>query len=526
MGADAPANAPPPEERPDELLPLLRKAVGEEFEVVGTLGRGGMANVYLAYERALGRMVALKVLHPVILASAGMRERFLREARHAAALGHRNVVPIHGLRESGGLLVLVLRAVMGRSLSAIVDEEGALPVPIVQRIIAQVAGALAYSHSRGVIHRDVKPGNILIDEDGTVVVSDFGIAKALEAPDLTSTGSTIGTPAYMSPEQCDGRLVTPAADQYSLGAVAYELLTGKTPFGADTAMGLMYAQTHHTPTPVREIRPAIPVELAEAVERMMAKDPAARWPTLDEMVRRAGRPVIEGLEDPYAEELGRLARRGSPGLRLASTYHPSPTPSRRSDPDAATLIVQAPVRPPRWLWLTAAGAVAATALFLWPARAGQEPPVVPTTALPPGPRVDSPPRPVESTVVSPPAARRATVTVDPRRDTTRARREIASVILKFTRAVESRHIGDVIDAFPGLTPADQREWESVFARAPALHFDVTFDKVVYAERGAETDLHGFIGYTPRGTSRRHVEEWKRHAELAVGPEGWRIVRLR
>ncbi|HET7043187.1 MAG TPA: serine/threonine-protein kinase, partial [Gemmatimonadales bacterium] len=306
MATDGRADAPSADGQNDELLPLTRQAVGEEFEIVGVLGRGGMANVYLAYERALGRMVALKVLHPTVLASPGMRERFLREARHAAVLGHRNVVPIHGLRESGGVLVLVLRAVMGRSLAAILQDEGALSIPLVQRILTQVAGALDYSHSRGVIHRDIKPGNILIDEDGTVVVSDFGIAKALESPDLTSTGSTIGTPAYMSPEQCDGRPVTAAADQYSLGAVAYELLTGKTPFGADTAMGLMYAQTHHTPTPVRDIRATIPPPLAEAVERMMAKDPADRWPSLDAMVRRAGRPVIEGLDDPYADELGRL----------------------------------------------------------------------------------------------------------------------------------------------------------------------------------------------------------------------------
>ena len=518
MGADGLTDASPP----DELLPLLRRAVADEFDIVGVLGRGGMANVYLAYERALARMVALKVLHPVVLASPGMRERFLREARHAAALGHRNVVPIHGLRDAGGLLVLVLRAVMGRSLAAIIEEEGALPVPLVQRIITQVAGALAYSHSRGVIHRDVKPGNILIDEDGTVVVSDFGIAKALEAPDLTSTGSTIGTPAYMSPEQCDGRAVTPAADQYSLGAVAYELLTGKTPFGADTAMGLMYAQTHHTPTPVREIRAAVPLELAQAVERMMAKDPADRWPTLDEMVRRAGRPAVEGLDDPYADELGRMARRDSPAFRLAATYQPSPVPARRSDPDAATLIFAPARRQPRWPWIVGAGAVAAAALFVWPRPADQDlPRATPAPVRPPPPVAESAPA-----VVRAPAPKRSTVVVDPRRDTTRARREIAAVILHFARAVESRRIGDVIEAFPGLTPSDQREWEGVFARAPALHFDITFDKVSWGERGAETELRGFIGYTPRGATRRHVEEWKRGAELAVGPEGWRIVRLR
>ena len=509
------------DERPDDLLPLVQAAVGDEFAIVGVLGRGGMANVYLASERALHRMVALKVLQPVILASPGMRERFLREARHAAALGHRNVVPIHGLRESGGLIVLVLRAVMGRTLASILAEEGALPIPLVQRVISQVAGALAYSHSRGVIHRDIKPGNILIDEDGTVVVSDFGIAKALEAPDLTSTGSTIGTPAYMSPEQCDGRPVTPAADQYSLGAVAYEMLTGKTPFGADTAMGLMYAQTHHTPTPMREIRGAIPVELAEAVERMMQKDAAARWPTLDEMVRRAGRPVIEGLDDPYADELGRLARRNSPALRLAGTFAADPTPVRTSDPDADTLIFGVRRKRFAWPWLVATGAVAAAALLFWPEPVEQRaPPARPTATR------TTPPIPPTRTVSTAAAPRRTGPVDDPRRDTLAAHREIARLVLKFSQAVESRKIGEVIAAFPGLTPDEQREWEGIFARAPALHFDLAVGRVTYGERGAETELKGFLAYTPRGTGRRTVESWKRRAEFGVGPEGWRIVSLR
>jgi serine/threonine protein kinase len=522
MGDSILIETSPAEDAPDELRPRVHQAVGDEFEIIGVLGRGGMANVYLAHERMLQRMVALKVLHPVILASPGMRERFLREARHAAALGHRNVVPIHGLRESDGLIVLVLRAVMGRSLSAILSEEGTLSIPLVQRIITQVAGALAYSHSRGVIHRDIKPGNILIDEDGTVIVSDFGIAKALEAPDLTSTGSTIGTPAYMSPEQCEGRPVSPAADQYALGAVAYEMLTGKTPFGADTAMGLMYAQTHNTPTPVREIRAAIPGELAEAVGRMMEKDPAARWPTLDEMVRRAGRPIVEGLDDPYADELGRLARRNSPALRLAEAFSPSLVTTRRTDPDAATLLFTAPRSRGRWPWIVAIAAVTAAGLFWWPSKTEQQFPLPGRVTPPVAAPVESTHRPAPTTA---PAPRRSSVVTDPRRDTTAARREIGKTILRYSRAVESRHIGEVIAAYPGLTPDDQRGWEGLFAKAPALHFDIAVGKITFQARGADADLRGFIAYTPNGTTRRLVEPWRYHAELALGPEGWRIVRI-
>ncbi len=530
-------SAAPAEERPDELIGRVRQVVGNEFEVVGVLGRGGMATVYLAFERSLARMVALKVLHPLVLSSKTMRERFLREAKLAAALGHRNVVAIHGLREGQGIIVLVLRAVMGRSLSAILAEEGALSVPLVQRIVAQVAGALAYSHRHGVIHRDIKPGNILIDEEGTVHVSDFGIAKALEDPNLTSTGSAIGTPAYMSPEQCDGGLVTGAADQYGLGAVAYEMLTGRTPFGADTAMGLMYAQTHHTPMPLSEARADLPSTLATGVERMLRKDPAERWPTLDEMVRHVGKPTIDGLDDPFADELGRLARRGSPALQLASTYHPSPTPARLSDPEAATVIIGGERRGWRGRWIVAAVVAAVILGFLIPGGLGRRgaPPPAPDSALLANaqPPVQSVP-PAESAAQRPsstsraPAAvpRRATTIVDPRIDTLGTRREIQRAMQRFSRAVETKNIAEVIAAVPSLTPEQQRGWEQLFQKAPVLRFDIAVQKVKYEERGAEADLRGFLAYTPSGTTRREVDPWNMTAELAVGPEGWRIIRLR
>jgi tRNA A-37 threonylcarbamoyl transferase component Bud32 len=512
----------PAEERPDELIGRVRQVVGQEFEIVGVLGRGGMATVYLAFERALARMVALKVLHPLVLSSHTMRERFVREAKLAAALGHRNVVAIHGLREGQGIIVLVLRAVMGRSLAAILAEEGALPLPLVQRIVAQVAGALAYSHRHGVIHRDIKPGNILLDEEGTVHVSDFGIAKALEDPNLTSTGSAIGTPAYMSPEQCDGGLVTGAADQYGLGAVAYEMLTGRTPFGADTAMGLMYAQTHHTPMPLGEVRPDIPPSLATAVERMLMKDPAARWATLDEMVRHVGKPVIEGLDDPFADELGRLARRGSPALQLASSYQPSPAPARLSDPEAATVLIEGR-RGGRWRWLAAAGIVLVGGALLLPGAFGGN--ATPPPAAGTAPR---PPSTAESTG-RPPAsqgARRPAPVVDPRRDTAAARRAIQQTVLRYTRAVESRNIADVIAAVPSLTPEEQRGWEHLFTMAPTLRFDVSVGRIAWEERGAEAELRGFLAYTPRGETRREVDGWNRRAELALGPNGWRIIRFK
>ncbi|HEU4569537.1 MAG TPA: serine/threonine-protein kinase, partial [Gemmatimonadales bacterium] len=402
----------------DDLLPAVRGLLDHEFDVVGRLGVGGMATVYLAYERALARFVALKVMHPALVASSQMRERFLREARLAAALDHRNVVPIHGLRETGGLIILVLRAVMGRSLAAILADHGPLPIPVVQRVVAQVAGALHHAHKRGIIHRDVKPGNILIDEDGTVVVSDFGIAKALEAPEITSTGHAVGTPAYMSPEQCDGRAVTPASDQYGLGAVAYEMLSGHPPFRADSAMGIMYAQAHTDPTPLPEVRAGVPLAMALAVQRMLTKDPAGRWPDLDDVVRNVGRPpLVDGLDDPSAEELARLARSGSPGIALSASYVPTPPRLRRTDPDAATLLVWG-TGPRRWgrpAAIAGLGLAAIAGLLAWPSPvpAPVEPLPARTESLPPAPRPAPAPAPQADAPATPPIRR----VLDPRRDT-------------------------------------------------------------------------------------------------------------
>ncbi|MBW8772494.1 MAG: protein kinase [Gemmatimonadetes bacterium] len=337
-----------------QLLTDLMEATMGEYEIIGELGRGGMATVFLAHEIALDRKVAIKVMAPALLASPGMAERFKREARLAANLSHPNILPIFAVRETDRLVFFVMKCLMGRPLDAVLKETGPLPVPTVQVILGQVAAGLAHAHRRGVVHRDIKPGNIMVDDDGGVVVTDFGIAKAAESDGLTATGSTIGTPAYMSPEQCSGQVLTTAADQYSLGAVAYELLTGKVPFASDSAIGLMYHHVHTPPEPIETLRPDTPPAMAAAIMKMLAMDPLHRRPVLESAVDAIGEPRRSGMVDPVRDELATLASSGSVPKILAASHTPrTPLPqsfrrstNARTDPNAATLQVTSGVQQP------------------------------------------------------------------------------------------------------------------------------------------------------------------------------------
>jgi serine/threonine-protein kinase len=241
-----------------------------------------MAVVFLAHDLSLNRKVAIKALLPELLYTEGMDRRFKHEARIAAKLDHPNILVIHSVREANDLLYIVMKLVEGLPLSSIAKVAGPLSIPVVRYIVRYVADALSYAHGEGVIHRDVKPANIMVDRRGNVIVMDFGIAKAADDAHLTRTGLVIGTPAYMSPEQCLAQGVAPASDQYSLGVVAYELLTGKTPFRG-SALEMQWAHATAGPPSVRSLRPDCPPELDALVLRMMAKAPADRWPSLHDV---------------------------------------------------------------------------------------------------------------------------------------------------------------------------------------------------------------------------------------------------
>ena len=254
----------------ERILSRLRAAVAGEFEILREIGSGGMAAVYLAREVALNRQVAIKVMSPALLTGAGMVERFKQEARTIAALDHRNIITIYAVRGSDDLHFFVMKFVKGRSLEHIIRTAGPLPIPIVRGLLFMIGDALGHAHRRGVIHRDVKPANILIDADGNAIVTDFGIAKVAQSEAQTHSAVLLGTPAYMSPEQCYARPATAASDQYSLGVVAYEMITGRLPFpDAKGPAGLITAQLKQTPAPPSQTNPK--ANLPAAADRAILK---------------------------------------------------------------------------------------------------------------------------------------------------------------------------------------------------------------------------------------------------------------
>src|SRR5690242_19154821 len=288
-----------------QVAAKIRTVTAGEFEILRELGRGGMAAVYLAHEVALNRKVAIKVMSPALLTGEGMVRRFRQEAVTVANMSHPHIITIHAVRQIEDLHFFVMKFVEGRSLEHIVRSSGALPIRTVRGLLWMVGNALAYAHRRGVVHRDVKPANILIDEDGNAVVTDFGIAKLVVRENgvprasrggETQTGVIVGTPTYMSPEQCLARPVSAASDQYSLGLVAYELLTGRPPFSGSPFV-VMHAHTEKPAPSVREVRPDCEPELDAAIQRMLAKDPVQRWPTVQHALAALGAAPL-GDADP------------------------------------------------------------------------------------------------------------------------------------------------------------------------------------------------------------------------------------
>ncbi|HET9013404.1 MAG TPA: serine/threonine-protein kinase, partial [Gemmatimonadaceae bacterium] len=265
---------------PDELRSRLLAAVGARYEVSDEIGRGGMGVVYRARDVRLRRAVAIKLLPPELAFRDEVRSRFLREAQTAAQLSHPNVVPIYSVDEVDGLVFFVMALVEGDSLGTHLKREGRVSVEFARKVLRDVAEALGYAHGRAIIHRDIKPDNILMDRvTGRTLVSDFGIARAAEGDSrLTATGVTVGTPAYMSPEQAIGeRDIDGRSDLYSLGVVGYHMLTGELPFSATNTPAMLMKHINQAPRPIRELRPDLPPGLERAIERAMAKQPDRRW---------------------------------------------------------------------------------------------------------------------------------------------------------------------------------------------------------------------------------------------------------
>src|SRR5262245_13804324 len=308
------------------------------YRLLEQVGMGGMATVYKAYHAAMDRYVAIKVLPRHLARDASFLARFEREARTIARLEHRYILPVYDVAQDDGIPYLVMRYTDGGDLSRLIVG-GQLSIKRAIEIISQVAEALAYAHRQGVIHRDVKPANVLISREGDALLADFGIAKIYEETlQLTGEGGIIGTPAYMAPEQLQGKAIDARADIYALGVVLYQALTGECPFVAETPLAVALMHIHNPLRPPREINPAIPESLERIVLRAMVKNPADRFADAREM--------SEALKGVLAELTV------SSALPAASSAAPQTAASTASPPPAATpppaqsTAVLAPAAPP------------------------------------------------------------------------------------------------------------------------------------------------------------------------------------
>ncbi len=297
-------------------LDEIRRRLGDRYEIERELGRGGMGAVYLARDLRLDRPVALKVLPPEFAGDATLRERFLRETRTAASFSHPNIVPVHAVEERDGLLAFAMGYVEGESLAERMRRAGPLDVRGIVRLLQDIGYALAYANGRGVVHRDIKPDNVMLERaTGRAQLMDFGISRPITAPvgtqGMTRVGEVVGTPEYMSPEQASGDTVDGRSDLYSLGLVALYALTGRPAITGDSTQQILVRQLTEMPPPARTLRPDLPEALGEAIDRCVAKRPDDRFASAEALVEAIDVAQLAAAEIPvpirlFAQEAGTL----------------------------------------------------------------------------------------------------------------------------------------------------------------------------------------------------------------------------
>ena len=302
---------------PTSELDSIRRALGTRYALERELGRGGMGTVYLARDLKLDRPVALKVLPAAFASQVGLRDRFLRETRTAASFSHPNIVPVYAVEEADDLLAYAMGFVEGETLAERVARMGPLPVREIVRMLQDVGYALGYAHGRGVVHRDIKPDNIMLERaTGRALVMDFGISRSMThvmpAAALTRVGEIVGTPEYMSPEQASGDVVDGRSDLYSLGLTAHFALSGRTVMSADSTQKVIVKQLTEAVPPIAESRPDLPPALAAAIDRCVAKDPAERFASAEELVEDIDSAQLAEPDIPvpvrlFAGEVGTLS---------------------------------------------------------------------------------------------------------------------------------------------------------------------------------------------------------------------------
>jgi serine/threonine-protein kinase len=319
--------------------------LNSRYEIVRSIGHGGAAIVYLGRDLLLNRRVAVKVLRAQYGGDPQYVARFQREAQAAASFAHPNIIDIYDVGEMNGAPYIVMEYIEGDTLKEIIENEGPFDPDDVASLIEQVAAALDYAHARGVIHRDVKPQNILVTNEGLAKVVDFGIAKSPGESALTDAGLTIGTAHYISPEQASGLPATPSSDVYSLGIIAYEMLCGQMPFDAPNAVAVALMQVNQPPTPPDEVDPEVPPGAADIVLRALDKDPTRRYPSAGAFAegltnwRTGGIPPKGMLTQPLpaqkprgsAPTRGAKSQRGSGSNQSQSKRNTAPIPAQKPD---------------------------------------------------------------------------------------------------------------------------------------------------------------------------------------------------
>ncbi len=340
--------------------PLLNSVFDGRYLIIRKLGTGGMANVYLAEDQELGRRVAIKILDERHANDVQFVERFRREATNAAGLSHPNIVSIYDRGEAEGTYYIAMEYLDGRTLKELILRRGPAPVKTAIDYTRQILAALRFAHKNGIVHRDIKPHNVLVDSEGRLKVTDFGIARA-GASQMTEAGSIIGTAQYLSPEQAKGAPVDQTSDIYSVGIVLYELLTGTVPYTGDTPVEIAMKHLSQIPEPPSTLQPQIPHAVDSIVLRALAKDPADRYQSADEMDADLERAANGLAVSPATEEAATMVLSAADTATMAALH------GGRSQPPRGTVLYDDPPRRKRslWPWLVALALVAAAVVAGW-----------------------------------------------------------------------------------------------------------------------------------------------------------------
>ena len=330
-GADVSGgDAAPSTSSVDVLRERLQRLIEGKYQIERLLGKGGMAAVFLAHDLTLEREVAIKVVPPDVAQDEQVVRRFQQEAKTAAKLDHPNIIPIYRVESEGGLNYFVMKYISGTSLEDLLEKRQPLAFDHIQRVLWEAACALGHAHQRGVVHRDVKPANIMFDHHGSVMLTDFGISKALQAATgFTATGMIIGTPHYMAPEQAKGQTVDGRADQYSLGIVGYRMLTSELPFSGDSVHTILYKHIFEEVPLAKTRRADVPDFLSTAIARALSKEPEHRFPTMEEFA------TAVWPEQPVAAPARGAAARAPRAPRVVTADTPTEVTSAPTSPPPA-----------------------------------------------------------------------------------------------------------------------------------------------------------------------------------------------